>query len=329
MNGIIYSYIEKEAQKHAERHQIYHNSLEIEYQRNKKRINNPKDKEVKIPDYWIGDKKFNPFYVLKHVKQISKSISKKLRDGTYEPLPPYTKKIDKKGGGKRTIAVYRIPDAAISNYIYHRLLAKNKHRFSSLAYAYRDDRNVHYAIQDIAIELKAYPRVFVSEFDFRDFFGSIEHEYLYKQLDQNGFQISDFEKRIIKSFISINQKGIPQGTSISLFLANLVCWKLDKALEAEGLRFARYADDTVIWSNDYTKICKSFEIISDFSNEAGVEINFSKSDGISLLSKQGMPSEFYKTKEYIEFLGYKLSGEKISIKDNSIKKIKKQISYLL
>ncbi|MGM7636494.1 reverse transcriptase domain-containing protein [Bacillus sp. Hm123] len=229
----------------------------------------------------------------------------------------------------RPVYIFQIPDEAVSNYFYSRLLSKNKHRFSSFSYAYRNDRNVHYAIQDIALDIKATPRLFVAEFDFRDFFGSIDHDYLLNQLNQNGFLVSDFEKEIVRVSLSHFPKGIPQGTSISLFLANLACWNLDKKLELEGLRFARYADDTVIWSENYSKICKSFDVMQDFSRETGVEINFDKSHGISLLSKKGMPSEFHSEKDSIEFLGYKLSGDNISIKPESVKKIKKHISYLL
>lgn len=329
MNVLLLNYIEEEAKKHATNFQLYQNNMELEYQRSIRRISNPKKKEIKIPEHWKIDKKFNPFYVLKSSNQIAYSIDKKLENGTYTPSQPYIREIPKKGGGKRSVCIYQIPDSAVSNYIYKRLLSKNKHRFSSLVYAYRNDRNAHYAIQDISLELKSHPRVFISEFDFKDFFGSINHNYLYKQLDQNGFSISEFEKNIIKQFININNKGIPQGTSISLFLANLVCWKLDRQLEQEGLRFARYADDTIIWSNSYDKICKSLDIISDFSKKAGIPINFKKSSGISLLSRSDLPSELYHTKHYIEFLGYKLSTEKVSIKDESINKIKKQISYLL
>ena len=329
MNSILIKYIEEEAKKQILNFQQYQNSMEVIYNRNKRRISDPKAKEIKIPQHWNVDKKFNPFYVLKKKKQIAYSIDKKLKDDSYKPNSPFVRQIKKKGGGKRQITIYQIQDAAVSRYLYERLLSKNKHRFSSLAYAYRNDRNAHYAIKDISLELRAWPRIFVAEFDFADFFGSINHDFLFKQLDENGFLISDFEKNMIKSFISINNRGIPQGTSISLFLANLVCWKLDRRLEQEGLRFARYADDTIIWSREYSKICKSLEIISDFSVESGVAINYKKSLGISLLSNGEMPSEFKSTKEFVEFLGYSISRDKVSIKGNSIMKIKKEISYLL
>ncbi|CAA6813830.1 MAG: Retron-type reverse transcriptase [uncultured Sulfurovum sp.] len=329
MEKILLFDIEKEAKEKLEEYQLYHNNLELSYRRNVRRVTNAKPKDVKIPTEWSIDKKFNPFYVLKRKKQIVRSISRKLLAGTYKPNEPFQKEIPKKGGGVRKISVYQIPDAAVSDRFYHNLLSKNKHRFSSLSYAYRNDRNIHFAIQDIANELASTPRIFVAEFDFSDFFGSISHEYLFKQLNKNSFLISELEIKVIKAFLAPFDKGIPLGTSISLFLANLACWNLDRNLEDEGLRFARYADDTIIWSKDYTKISRAFDVMSEFSKETGISLNYKKSDGINLLQKQGLKSEFYNSKEYIEFLGYKISCKKISIKDASIQKIKKQVSYLL
>ena len=95
------------------------------------------------------------------------------------------------------------------------------------------------------------------------------------------------------------------------------------------MRFARYADDTIIWSNDYSNISKAFSLINEFSKKAGVELNLVKSDGISLLTSSDMNSELASKKENIDFLGYTITNEKISIKKMSEEKIKKQISYIL
>lgn len=324
----LYLKITQECEKLIERHHGYHNKLHAEWLRNKSRIVDAPAKVVKTPDSWSQDKKFDPFYVKANAKAIAKSIVKKISNRTYKPNPPHIQTIPKSSGGNRELNVYQIPDAAVSNYFYSRLLAKNKHRFSSFSYAYRNDRNVHFAIQDIAEDISQEARTFIAEFDFSDFFGSIEHKFLLDQLHVNGFLISDEEELVIRAFIEGRTKGIPQGTSISLFLANLVCWKLDKSLEKAGLKFARYADDTVIWSTDYAAICKSFNIISDFSNEAKVAINTKKSEGISLLAKEGMATEIT-SKQSFNFLGYSIGVNKVSIRDESLKKIKKQISYLL
>jgi RNA-directed DNA polymerase len=321
--------IRKESDKLILRYHAYHNFLHHEYVRNKKRISGPPKKSIKIPDYWKKDSKFNPFYVRRKSKSIAQAIAQKISDRTYKPYPPHIKEIPKLSGGLRSIAVYQIPDAAVSKIYYDRLLAKNKHRFSSFSYAYRNDRNVHFAIQDIWLDISRDARSFIAEFDFSDFFGSIAHDYLKGQYDSNGFFISEEERHVINSFLHDREVGIPQGTSISLFLANLVCWKLDLGLEREGLKFARYADDTVIWSSDYQKICKAFTIINDFSSSTGIPINSKKSEGISLLTKGDLPAELKNSKRNIDFLGYSISVDSVSIKDASLKKIKKQISYLL
>ncbi len=321
--------IEEEANKLILRYHAYHNSLHHEYVRNKKRISDPPTKSIKSPDYWRNDEKFNPFYVKRKSKSIARSIARKISEQTYKPNPPHMKEIPKLSGGKRSVAVYQIPDAAVSRIYYNRLLAKNKHRFSSFSYAYRNDRNVHFAIQDIWLDISRDARSFVAEFDFSDFFGSISHDYLKAQYDTNGFFISNEERHVVNSFLEDRTVGIPQGTSISLFLANLVCWRLDLGLEREGLKFARYADDTVIWSPDYQKICAAFTIINEFSSSAGIPINAKKSDGISLLTREDLPTEIKSTKTNIDFLGYSISVNSVAIKDASLKKIKKQISYLL
>ncbi|MFA6187625.1 MAG: reverse transcriptase domain-containing protein [Phycisphaerae bacterium] len=321
-------YILSEAKKLIKRHHDYHNLLHTEHERTKKRIKDVPNKVVKTPDEWKLDKKHNPFYVRSHAKSIAKSIARKIAVSTYAPHEPSKKSIPKSGGGTREVTIYQIPDAAVSRLFYSRLLAKNKHRFSSFSYAYRNDRNVHFAIQDIAVDISQDARMFIAEFDFSDFFGSINHEYLFKQFNVNGFFISDEEEKIIRAFLKTRERGIPQGTSISLFLANLVCWKLDKSFEKAGLKFARYADDTVVWSPDYAAICKSFTLIDFFSREAGVSINAKKSDGISLLAREGLPTEITSKREF-SFLGYSIAVSKVSIKEKSEKRIKKQISYLL
>lgn len=318
-----------EAEKLIQRHQQYHNVLHLDHLRKQERVLGVPAKQIKTPEAWNVSRLHNPFYVRRKAGSIARSMARRILDETYEPNAPHIQQIPKTGGGIRKVSVYQVPDAALSNFFYSGLLKKNKHRFSSFAYAYRNDRNVHFAIQDIAVDLQDSSRTFVAEFDFSDFFGSISHEFLLKQLTRNGFLISKDDEFVIKAFIKSNgSKGIPQGTSISLFLANMVCWELDKKLERCGVKFARYADDTVIWTPEYEKICHAYSCIDDFSREASVAINATKSAGISLLKKQGMPAEMV-SKDQIDFLGYSLSVNAVSIKTRSVERIKSQISYIL
>ena len=330
MKKILFDDIERQAIQIKKRFEIYHNNIEIWHKRISSIYSNPSAKFINVPIEWTKDKKFNPYYVLKRNKQISKAIAKNILNKTYKPNKPYFKTILKKGGGTRKLSIYQIQDSAVSYRTYKNLLLKNRHRFSNFSYAYRDDKNLHFAIEDIFNEVKTTPRIFVAEFDFSNFFDSIPHEYLFKQLKSNNFNVSPIEHNIIKAFIeNEDEMGIPLGTSISLFLANVVCWRLDRELENVGVRFARYADDTVIWTKNYDKILKAFDVIHKFSEESGIKINYEKSDGISLLKRKEMPSEFSNHKEFIEFLGYKISTEHISIKESSVMVIKDHISSLL
>jgi len=128
--------IEEESNKLILGYHAYHNALHHEYVRNTKRISNPPPKTIKKPSYWNIDKKFNPFYVKKKSKSIARSITKKISDKTYKPLPPHIKEIPKVGGAIRKVSIYQIPDAAVSKIYYNRLLAKNKHRFTVLIPSY-------------------------------------------------------------------------------------------------------------------------------------------------------------------------------------------------
>jgi len=327
----LQSAIDQEAGKLIDRFHRYHNRIERAYQMEARRVKDPAPKVIKLPEYWAKDAKFNPFYVAKRSRAIARSMAAKIKAQKYAPFPPEIRMIPKLLGGERRISVFQIPDAALSNLLYKELLSKNKHRFSGFSYAYRDDRNAHFAVQDIAVDLRYYSRLFVCEVDFSDFFGSINHDYLYSQFDQNGFFISDTEYQLIRAFLSHqgDHRGLPQGSSISLFLANLACWEMDKALEREGTKFARYADDTIIWSGDYARICKAFEIVTDFAGKSGISINVKKSDGISLLARQGLKSEVYRFKHHVDFLGYKIGVDHVGIKQKTILKIKRRISYLI
>lgn len=309
------------------RYETYHNSLHAELKRVKRRVGVAPAKDLKRPDYWEAGNRFDPYYCQGRAKKIARSICRKIADKTYAPNEPHEKEIPKASGGLRTLRIYEIPDAVVSKILYQRLLAKNRHRFSAFSYAYREDRNVHFAIQDLYEDISSFDRLYIAEYDFSDFFGNISHSHLDRQLKSNGLMLSDEDVWLINRFL-LREKGIPQGTSISLFLANVACLSLDKSLERLGVKFARYADDTVICSDSYESISRAANEITKFSKESGVAINFEKSHGIHLLTPVPAKSEF-RAKVGFDFLGYAISTRSLGIKESSERKIKKRLSYLV
>ena len=322
----------KECKKHISRYHNYLNWLTDYIYRENKNFNICIVKQIKTPIYWGVEKLTNPFYTLRRVDQIAHSISKKIIKHEYQPNPPIKKEIPKPSGGKRILSIFQIPDAAISRLFFDFLMHKNSYKFSSYSYAYRNDKTTHYAVENIFNNIISHDRIFIAEYDFSKFFDKISHKFIINALESNKFFISNTEMHVIKSFLSTQQSnvGVPQGTSISLFLANAACSSLDKSLESAGINFARYADDTILWSNKYEKICEGAEIISEFSKKSAIPLNIDKSEGISLLVKEtAKPQELSKTKTSISYLGYPITPQHIGLNEKIIVRIKKKISYII
>jgi len=313
-----------ECQKLITRHELYARELRDDDRRRQRRTGVVHRGIVRRPSYWAVDPAFDPYKVRSSATSISRAIKMALRSHDYVPFNPIAYEVPKPDGTTRTTSVFSLGDATVSRRVYRSLLSKNKPRLSAYSYAYRDDLTAHDAIQNIGADLSTSRRIFLAEYDFSKYFDSISHEYLWRILDEKQFLVSTLERRVLAGFlesklqsqggylrrtptdVEVPRRGVPQGTSVSLFLANVAAWELDRALERLGVGFARYADDTLIWSTDYSRICEAVQALSAMSSEIGSELNFRKSHGISIFTPDGSPAEF-SPKPTVEFVGCRRS----------------------
>jgi RNA-directed DNA polymerase len=343
MKALIKNILNLECEKHIHRHFQYLEQLNDHIERKTRREGRLATKTIHRPFWWAVAAPFNPFKVraAKKLKAYSYSLAEKLRTRKYQPRPALIRYIAKEDGSRRKLNVFQLPDAAISTLTYKSLLHKNLARLSGYAYAYREDRTPHDAVNEIYSEWKGLDRVYVAEYDFSKFFDEISHAYLWSVLDKHEFIISPSERHVIQEFLNSTaaesadypnngrrrDRGIPQGTSISLFLANIACWELDRRLERLGVGFARYADDTLIWCTRYEGVTSAYDAIDECASRMGVELNRDKSAGISLLSRVGVPE--MNVKNGIDYLGYRVALDRISISPKKVRKIKGRISFLI
>jgi hypothetical protein len=343
MRALIRNFLKLECDKHVLRHAEYLKQLQDYADRKSKREGTLVMKKIYRPPWWTKDDRFNPFKIRtkRRVEVFAYTLAKKVRNRSYRPGTALVNYIPKDDGSLRKLNIFQLPDAAVSTLVYKSLLHKNLARLSSYAYAYREDRTPHDAVNEIFAEWKNLDRVYVAEYDFSKFFDEIDHGYLWETLRKNKFIVSPSERNVIESFLKSSSaelasypnnaiprvKGIPQGTSISLFLANIVCWELDRKLERLGVGFARYADDTLIWSREYEKVVCAYYAIDEAAALMGVPLNLVKSSGISLLSRVGQPE--MKVKPAINYLGYEMSLNDISMSKKAVDKIKRKMSYLV
>lgn len=299
---------------------------------------------LRSPSYWTVDPAFDPYHVRRNAESIARAVNRALAAGDYQPLAPIAHEVPKTDGTTRVVSIFPIADSVVSRAVYLSLLAKNRALLSAHSYAYRSDVSAHDAIQYIASEFAGIERIFIAEYDFSKYFDSISHEHLWSTLRERNFLSTGEERAILRAFVRLplqsesayvsrpplrgDPRGIPQGTSVSLFLANVAAWEMDRRLERIGVGFARYADDTLIWSRDYAQICEAANVLRLSSSEIGAALNPRKSKGVRLFVSPGEPAEIEHTST-VEFVGYRFRSGQTGFRDVVVDRMKRRVRYLV
>jgi hypothetical protein len=265
---------------------------------------------------------------------------KAYRTGCYKPRPALNVQIPKPNGGTRTVTVFGAADAAFSVWLFDRLSRAHAHEFSSYAFGYRRDRGAKHAVEHLEREIRRLGKGYLVEFDFESFFDNIDHEYLFRLL-RDVFRIGPLDLKAIEAIIktprassvadyvagktTIPTKGIPQGSCVSLFLANVIFWELDRELERLAV-FARFADDATSACADGEQAKAGERLVRNHAERAGTPINESKekSPGIRYFGPNPPPG--VPVADALEFVGHKITPEGITIATKSIKRIRARIA---
>ncbi len=333
----------REAQRLIARHETKGRLLAEENVRRDRRTTSPiQPLKLERPSQWSIDDGFNPYLTRARASRVAHSIRKRLEEREYEPRNPILLRIPKADGSEREVSVYQVADGAVSKMLFEGLLKKNLPIISARAYAYRKDVSAQNAIQYVKSEFAASNRLFIAEYDFQKYFDMIQHDHIHKVLKDH-FLMTEIERSAIEGFLRVpahdqerygtqsvaaRDCGIPQGTSISLFLANVAAWHLDRELERCGVGFVRYADDTLIWSRDYDRLCQAVDVLHAQAASIGVDVNLDKSPGIRLLVPPDAKSEMSRT-EGVDYLGYRVGLTNVGMKQTAVDRIKKRIISLI
>lgn len=333
----------REARRLIVRHETKGRLLAEEHERRTKRSTVPQPAlKLNRPAHWAVDQGFDPYLTRSRSERISHSIRAALSARNYVPRHPYAFQVPKPDGGNRTVCIYQVADSAVSKMLFEGVLKKNLPILSARAYAYRKDRSAQNAIQYIKSEFTGRSRLYIAEYDFSKYFDTISHDHIRRVL-KNYFLLTRVEQQAVESFLRVGpidaseytpiggperEAGIPQGTSISLFLANVAAWELDRALEEHGVGFVRYADDTLIWSSDYTRIASAVDTLHGHAEAIGVTINPEKSPGIRLLVPAGGLGEITST-SFVDFLGHRFGTDGVRIKPTSEGRLRQRVDRLI
>lgn len=249
---------------------------------------------------------------------------------------------------------FTIVDSAVANVFHRRLTSRNKNLFSAYSFAYRPDRSIFDAIIHLQRMLQP-EKTYILKYDYSKYFDTIDHAYLDKLLSKDTFVITKAERNVIKAFLNHkfstfpswqtgNYKrrdvGVPQGSSLSLFLSNIAAHELDMALETANGSFVRFADDVIAMAHSYSD-ARNIELeFRAHCERSGVKINFEKSTGISLLNGRDADDKrsFFVDNDdggrlahcdHIDFLGHEVRSNAINLTDRAIRRIKRRISQVV
>lgn len=166
--------------------------------------------------------------------------------------------------------------------------------------------------------------------DVKDFYPSLRHDYLLQKLEKDGVDsrlIRLIEFAISNPTISREgekknavTKGVAQGLSISNFLAALYMVDFDRKLNDElDIAYFRYVDDILILCNEQR--CKTIiENALEQSKEVGLQIYEP--------TKNPEKSSIGSIESEISYLGYQFIGDSITVREQTISKLKDSIAAI-
>lgn len=193
----------------------------------------------------------------------------------------YTQKsIPKKDGSERVLSIPSYPLKIVQKWILTEILEKITVSDQSMAFV--PGKN---GLLDNANKHKN--NVFVLEMDITDFFGSINSKTIFHLFQNIGY---NKDVSTIFSNICTYNNSLPQGGVTSPYLANLVCYNLDKRLtgfcDRRDIVYTRYADDMSFSCNNRIILNRAESIISRIVEDEGFIINPKKTRYLSEQTKK-------------------------------------------
>ena len=181
-------------------------------------------------------------------------IRQSLLQGRYRPSPVRKVMIPKPDGTQRELGIPTVTDRLIQQALLQVLQPLIDLTFSEHSYGFRPGRRAHDAVKAARAYVQSGKRVVV-DVDLAKFFDRVNHDILIDRLNR---RIDDAGViRLVRAYLNAGimdggvvvdrHLGTPQGGPLSPLLANVLLDEVDKALEARGYCFARYADDCNVY----------------------------------------------------------------------------------
>ena len=277
--------------------------------------------EEKITSKNMDKRQIEDLYSFIHNKEYIGVIDKiKYKDAF---LPPVKKIISKQYSTKKRIVYsFSREENYILKLLTYLLIRQYDHVFAKNLYSFRANRGVKKAIDYLRGDRHLSDK-YVYKVDIHDYFNSVDINILLpilKVIMQDEVEAYTFIERLLSDprvelpngDVVCEKKGIMAGVPISSFLANVYLYQLDWYFFNNGIRYARYSDDIIVFAFNELERQKSIFYIHTFLANMNLSVN-SEKESIS------NPHESW------DFLGVSYQDGIFDISPVSAKKLKKKM----
>lgn len=236
--------------------------------------------------------------------QYKEELISKILNKQYKPMSVKRVYIPKPNGKQRPLGIPTVVDRVIQQAMLQVLSEIYEPIFSDHSYGFRPNRSAHMAMEEVLGYLNdGYE--WIVDLDIEKFFDTVNHDKLISILRERVndsrtlhlirayLQAGVLDKGLVRS----STIGTPQGGPISVILSNIYLDKFDKELESRNLRFARYADDCIIFVKSEmsaNRVMKS--VTSWLERKLFLKVSATKTKVVRLTKGQFLGFTFYKAK---------------------------------
>lgn len=256
----------------------------------------------------------------KNLDQNLDSLMRKLKDGTFQPMPARRTYILKAPGKFRPLGIPAVRDRVAQEVLRSLLSPLFEQLFHDHSYGFRPKRGCHMAVEKVR-ELHRQGYKHVLDADISGFFDNLSHSIIMTELSK---VVADGNiLRLVQKFLSAGVMdgrefqatsiGTPQGAVISPLLANIALNLMDWHLDNAGFRFVRYADDFVVLCKSEAKAKEALDMISKL---------LADQMGLSLSPEKTHITTF---KKGFAFLGFQIGAWTTKMREKSVEKFKDKI----
>ena len=236
--------------------------------------------------------------------QYKEDLISKILNKQYKPMPVKRVYIPKPNGKQIPLGIPTVVDRVIQQAMLQVLSEIYEPVFSEHSYGFRPNRSAHMAMEEVLSYLnEGYE--WIVDLDIEKFFDTVNHDKLISILRERVndsrtlhlirayLQAGVLDKGLVRS----STIGTPQGGPISVILSNIYLDKFDKELESRNLRFARYADDCIIFVKSEmsaNRVMKS--VTSWLERKLFLKVSATKTKVVRPTKGQFLGFTFYKAK---------------------------------